>query len=683
MRNEKIELLAPCGNYNCLLAAIEGGADAVYLAGENFGARSYAQNFSDEELKKATDYCHLRGVKVYVTVNTLIFDKELRAAEEYLKMLCEIGVDAVIVSDLGLINIIRHRFPSLPIHASTQMTVHNAEGVLFLEKLGISQVVLSRELSLDEIEKIKNRTSAKLEVFAHGALCMSYSGQCLLSSVLGGRSGNRGKCAQPCRLEYEINGKQKGTYLSLKDLCALEHIERLRKIGVSSLKIEGRMKGAEYVKTVCRVYRKYIDSGDMPTKKDLERLDRIFFRGGLSDGYLTGKQGKEMFCFRKPENPYKKQEKTEKDGQSLEKKLRLCAKVNINEGAFPKILIEGEGETASYCGNEIVLRGEKRVLDEGQVCEKISKTGGTPYEFEKIEVSISGAPFMSASSLNALRREGLLCFEEKFLAKFKKEVGAEIQMVSDKVKEKARLVCRVSSKEQFYAANKFDFEKITVPSFVILENYEEFLPFKDKIIIETAAILKEEPRSLEKLKEMGFLNLSVSNVSLLNQKDFRLFGSFRLNASNSYALQLLKNFGLESAALSPELSLAAIRDMKKPILIEAMVYGYLPLMTTENCIIRNGGKCPCNKETAYIKDRKGVLFPVVRDGQSCRSVLLNSTPTFMGDRLFEVEKAGVERLMLYFTIENAQEVEKICKIYFSREGKIENYTRLHFGKGVL
>ena len=257
----KIELLAPAGNMQCLKAAVLSGADAVYIAGKLFGARSYADNFSDEELIEAISYCHLRGVKVYVTVNTLISDREIKTVMDYLKMLNEIGTDAVIVQDFGLSSLIRENFPSLPIHASTQMTVHNASGVRALEKMGVSQVVLSRELSLSEIEKIKNETNARLEVFAHGALCMCYSGQCLMSSVLGGRSGNRGKCAQPCRLEYEINeNSQKGFYLSLKDLCALEHINKLKKIGVSSLKIEGRMKGAEYVSTVVGIYRKYIDS---------------------------------------------------------------------------------------------------------------------------------------------------------------------------------------------------------------------------------------------------------------------------------------------------------------------------------------------------------------------------------------------------------------------------------------
>ena len=270
---ENTELLAPAGNIECLKAAVYAGADAIYFAGKLFGARSYADNFSDDELKEAVDFCHLHKVKAYITVNTLVSDREIPGAMEYLKMLCEIGVDAVIVQDFGLCSLIKANFPQLPIHCSTQMTVHNAEGVLALEKMVIEQVVLSRELSLDEIRNIKAKTNAKLEVFAHGALCMCYSGQCLMSSVLGGRSGNRGKCAQPCRLEYKINDNpQKGFYMSLKDLSSIKKINELKEIGVSSLKIEGRMKGASYVATVVGIYRKYLDTGEIPSSEDIEKI---------------------------------------------------------------------------------------------------------------------------------------------------------------------------------------------------------------------------------------------------------------------------------------------------------------------------------------------------------------------------------------------------------------------------
>ncbi len=684
IQRNKIELLAPAGNMECLVAAIKGGADAVYFAGKLFGARSFADNFSNDEIKKAVDYCHLRGVKAYITVNTLVSDREIPEAMEYLKFLNQIGVDAVIVQDLGLCTLIKENFPNLPIHGSTQMTAHNAEGVWALEKMGIEQVVLSRELSLKEIRNIKNKTKAKLEIFAHGALCMCYSGQCLLSSVIGGRSGNRGKCAQPCRLEYKINDySEKGFYMSLKDLCSLNHINEFINIGVSSLKIEGRMKGPQYVLEVVGIYRKYIDSGEMPTKEDMERLDRIFFRGGLTDGYLTGKKGREMFCFSKPDNPYEKQSKTFEEIPSKEKKLSLLCKVLIGEGDYPVIEIEGYGIKVCHKAEIIAPKGEKRPLDCEFVRSKINKTGGTPFEFGEICVDIKGAPFMSVSEINDLRRAALEKFEKKYLKTFERKGDYIIPQILTKEREGAEFTCRVLNLSQFKAAIEYDFAKITVPDYVIYENCEEFIPYKDKIIIETAAVLKEMPNSLDKLYKMGFRNLLSENISFFETKDFNLYGGFRMNIFNSHSLNLLKEKGYKSAMLSPEMNLASIRDLSKPIKTEVMVYGHLPLMITENCVIKNRESCKCSNEVNYLIDRKGIKFPVVKDGESCRSIVLNSTPTYMGDKLSEVIKSGAEKLMLYFTIEAPEDVKRVCDVFFKGEGNIENYTRLHYHRGVL
>ncbi len=679
-----IELLAPAGNFECLKSAIISGADAVYFAGKSFGARSYADNFSDEELKMAVDYCHLRGVLAYVTVNTLVSDREIPDAMAYLKFLNEIGTDAVIVQDIGLCSLIRENFPHLPIHGSTQMTVHNAHGVRALEKMGISQVVLSRELSLAEIEQIKSRTSAKLEVFAHGALCMCYSGQCLLSSVLGGRSGNRGKCAQPCRLEYKINDyPEKGFYMSLKDLCSLNHINKFKEIGVSSLKIEGRMKGKEYVSAVVGIYRKYIDSGEAPTREDIERLNRIFFRGGLTDGYLTQKTGREMFSFDKPDNPYKKQDNQYIEAVNYEQKLRLNCRATIPMGDYPKVEIDGYGTQVSVKGENPLPKGEKRPVDEGFVREKLNKTGGTPFEFQNITIDIQGEPFMSVGEINDLRRRALSEFEKQFLAKTRRKGDFTIEEIPSKNRENAEFVCRVASLSQYNAVKDFDFAKITVPDYIILENYEEFLPVKEKIIIEPSAILKEMPQSIEKLKKLGFENLLAENIGFFDLERFKLYGGQRMNVFNSSALKMLKDKGFESAQLSPELNLSAIRDMKKPVKTQVMVYGHQPLMITENCVIKNRENCPCNKEVNYLTDRKGISFPVMRDGKNCRSVILNSTPTYMGDKLDEIKNSGAECLLLYFTIENGEKVKEICHIFFSKSKSVENYTRFHYNKGVL
>ena len=697
----EMELLAPAGNTECLYAAAENGADAVYFAGKLFGARSYAENFSDDEIKSAVRYCHLRGVKVYITVNTLVSDREIPEAMEYLKFLNNIGVDAVIVQDLGLAMLIRENFPFLPIHGSTQITVHNTEGVLALEKMGMEQVVLSRELSLKEIEKISKETSAKLEIFAHGALCMCYSGQCYLSSVLGGRSGNRGKCAQPCRLEYKINDyPEKEFYMSLKDLCSLNHINEMRKIGISSLKIEGRMKGKEYVAAVVRIYRKYMDSGDVPTKEDAEILNRIFFRGGLTDGYLINKTGRDMFCFSKPDNPYEKQDKGGIVLPKFCRKKKLYCSAVIKEGSLPEIEISDGEISVLQRGDETVQTGETKILEEEFVREKLGKTGGTPYEFEKIDITLEGRPFMSAGQINKLRRDIIQKYEDKITASYErngryvlaedtdgnKDESFTPEGVIHKKCKKAVFTCRVANLRQFEAVKEMAFENIYAPARTILENREKFLNYRDKIVIETPAIVKNTETikaQLEKLKNLGFSNLAVNNIGFSDFEGFNLFGGFRLNVFNSRSLKFLKEKGFLSAMLSPELNLAQIKDLEKPIETEVMVYGRLPLMVTENCIIRNREKCGCNREVNFLTDRKGMKFPVMRDGGGCRSVVLNSLPTFMGDKLKDVRQSGACRLLLYFTVEDSAETEKVCEMFFSGKDMPEKYTRLHYYKGVL
>ncbi len=679
-----IELLAPAGNLDCLKAAVKSGADAVYFAGKSFGARSFADNFSLEEIKEAVDYCHLRSVRTHITVNTLVSDREIPKAMEYIKFLYETGVDAVIIQDLGLLSLIRDSFPDLPVHASTQMTVHNAQGVRALEKMGVSRVVLSRELSIKEIESIKKQTSAKIEVFGHGALCMCYSGQCLFSSVLGGRSGNRGKCAQPCRLSYKINDYgEKAYYMSLKDLCSLNYLERLKEIGVSSLKIEGRMKGEEYVSRVVGIYRKYIDSGTAPSQKDLESLNRIFYRGGLTDGYLSGKQGREMFAFDKPDNPYKKQENEVYEAVDCERKLKLNCKAVLTEGECPELLVEAMGVSALIKGEKPLPKGEKRPLSKDFVTEKLSKTGGTPFELENTEVIIKGQPFMSAAEINELRRKALSEFERKFLLGTRRQGSFKLKEITSKEKGNTETILRIANYEQFAAVKTFDFAKIIAPMHIILENYEDFLPIKEKIIIEPPAILKEMPKELESLKKMGFTQLLAENIAFFEVDGFTLCGGQRLNIFNSYALNLLKEKGINCVQLSPELNLGAIRDMKKPVKAQLMVYGHQPLMISENCVIRNQENCPCENQVNYLTDRKGVRFPVMRDGKSCRSIVLNSAPTYMGDRLDAIKRSGAESLVLYFTVESGDRAKEICNIFFNKSGAIENYTRLHYGKGVL
>lgn len=692
----KVELLAPAGNFECLIAAVQNGADAVYISGKSFGARSFADNFDHDELKQAVDYCHLRDTKVYVTVNTLVYDSEFAQIEDYLIFLNSIGVDALIVQDLGVIETAKRIIPEMPLHASTQMTIHNSLGVKELEKSGISRVVLSRELSLDKIEHISQNCDAELEIFSHGALCMCYSGQCLMSSIIGGRSGNRGKCAQPCRLPYSVSdGRKKAFYMSLKDLCTLEYTEAFKKLGVASLKIEGRMKGPAYVAAVVRIYRKYIDTPQKIQREDIELLDRIFNRGGLTDGYITGKTGREMFAFDKPDNPYHKENdeivKSLAVPENTEnRKLKLQCRVTITEGEYPLISITNGKTKIEYIYEKITETAMKQPLTADAVCMRIAKTGGTPFEFAEIDAEIIGNAFMTASDINSLRRGALEKFQEVFLDSFKhKAVVTEENSAKENCSSyESGFVCEVTSKEQFDAVCGFDFLRLYVPVDVAYKHEKELCSHKSKVVLVFPAIMQDgEAQRYEKmakeLLEQGFCGVVVSNADLMSCFDKnKRYGGFRLNVFNSRTINVIAKRGFDALEVSPELNLKKIKNLEKSIPIQTMVYGRLPLMVTENCVIKNGGKCPCNNG-GYITDRMGMRFPVIKDGSSCRNVVLNCKKTYMADKMNDIESAGVSLFRLYFSDEKPEECMKICEAYLKGSDYCPtDYTRAHYYKGA-
>ena len=692
---KKIELLAPAGNFECLVAAVQSGADAVYLSGKAFGARSYADNFDGETLEKAVDYCHLRGVKIYVTVNTLVSDSEMQEISEYLVFLNNIGADAIIVQDMGVLQLAKRLVPELPVHASTQMTIHNTDGVKALENHGVNRIVLAREVSLESIKRISQNTKAELEVFAHGALCMCYSGQCLMSSIIGGRSGNRGKCAQPCRLPYSINNdKTKKFYMSLKDLSSVNHISKLIDMGVASLKIEGRMKGPAYVAAVVGVYRKYIDNPHPLEKVDAELLDRIFNRGGVTDGYLSGKTGREMFAFDKPDNPY------HKGSDSLEqevlnriknenRKLQLKCKVEIGLGQKPKITICSDEVEAKYEADFLTEGAQKLPLTEETVKTQLSKTGGTPFKFSEINVLLSDSVFVSAGALNNMRRAALEKFEKIYIQRFKRQCSNTIPELSDIEKPyKGGFVCEVTTIEQFKAIKEQNFTHFYVPLHLIEKSRACFDGVKKKVVIILPAIIAENclndvKKRLEHLLKDGFYAVQASNIFLSSEfKDYRMLGGFRLNIFNSRALDFYKNCGIEITELSPELNVKQIQKIKKGIPVQTMVYGRLPLMVTENCVIRNNTKCPCNG-TNTVTDRMGMVFPVIKDGDTCRSVILNCKKTFLGYDIDKLKRAGVNFFRIYFTDESPEECKRICESFFENSGyRPEDFTGGHFAKGV-
>ncbi len=692
----KIELLAPAGNFQCLVAAVQSGADAVYLAGKCFGARSFADNFDDEELEKAVDYCHVRGVKIYITVNTLVLDIEMEQLGEYLMFLSKIGVDAIIVQDMGVIALANRIVPELPLHASTQMTIHNLQGVETLKKYNVKRVVLSRELSIKEIRNIAENTNVELEVFGHGALCMCYSGQCLLSSIIGGRSGNRGKCAQPCRLTYSINSdSKKAFYMSLKDLSSLEHLGSLADAGVASLKIEGRMKGPAYVAAVVGIYRKYIDNPQKVTEEDYKLLDTIFNRGGLTDGYLTGKQGKEMFALDKPDNPYRMGSSAlEKELLAVlngeNRKLKLQGKIEIKNEKNPVFTILYKNTEYAYIHDKMPEDAIKSSIDSTGVVNQMIKTGNTPYEFEDIIADVEDGLYLAAGELNKIRRNALEEFEKCFIASFKRKSNnnSNKPMYLNYSDACGGFVCEITTDEQLKAVCDLPFEKFYIPIGIIKSNMDICNLLKEKTVIVLPSILRDDVyknyvSDVKKYLDNGFHGVQIQNISLAEDfSGYNLYGGFRLNVFNSGALDEFKQLDFKTVELSPELNIKQIRVMSKSVPVQAMVYGRLPLMVTENCIIRNGNKCPCKGDNS-ITDRMGMKFPVIKDGEICRSVVLNCKKTFVAFDMDKIKNAGVDFFRIYFTDEHFDECKKICNTYlYDGEFRPDDFTKGHFFKGV-
>ena len=684
-----MELLAPAGTYECVETAVNSGADAVYFAGQSFGARSFAGNLTDDEICRAADYCHLRGARAYVTVNTLTFDREFKELEKFIGTLTRAGVDGIIVQDLGVLRFVRELSPDMELHASTQMTVCAADGVQELERLGVSRAVLARELSAREIRDITRSVTAEIEVFVHGAMCMCYSGQCLMSSVIGGRSGNRGKCAQPCRLPYSADGREQRYYLSLKDMSLAEHLGELADMGVASLKIEGRMKGAEYVSAVVSRYRRLLDEGRAPTKRELEELNRVFFRGGLTDGYYAGDTGREMFAFDKPDNPYLKNDSTTERAENRRVPIEITARFAVGE--LPYISASCGGITAEAYGDDAVQTAKGRPLTSDAVEERLSKTGGTAFEAVSVKAELPNDAFVPVSQLNELRRRGVTALEDAILREYRnKRLGT-----APKFERRAErfcgteFTCSVCNMEQYRVVRAYGFTLIGVPAHIAAENAEELLTDRERIVLCPPVILRAEDRArykklMRELCELGFSKAEVSTVDGFEVADGQEpHGGHRLNITNSFAAEAAAERGLQTLCLSPEMNLAQIRDIEKPVKCGIIAYGRLPLMITENCVLKNIGKCPCGG-SGVIYDRTGAEFPVIRDGDICRSVILNSAPLYAGDKLAELKAAGVNFLKLMFTVETGTQCKSVCEAYINGgDTPVRNYTRLQLFKGAL
>ncbi len=696
-----MELLSPAGHWEAMVAAVQSGADAVYLGCGRFNARRGAENFTEEQLPQAVAYCHLRGVKVYLTVNTLLSDRELPQAEALLRLASRCGVDGVIVQDWGLAALARRAVPDLPLHGSTQMTVHSLAGVEEAAKLGMRCVVLGRELSGEDIRFICKHSPIAIEVFVHGALCMCWSGQCAMSAMIGQRSGNRGTCAQPCRLPYRFGGGKMGRPLSLKDASLADHLLELRDMGVAILKLEGRMKRPEYVAVITEIYASLLRENRRPTPEERRRLELAFSREGFTDGYWRGGLGPEMFGAR-PEDAPDPGALFREAKAAYEREDRRTAPVALAArilSGVPACLTatDGEGHTAEARG-PVPAAARSRALEAEDVKARLSKTGGTAFRAERVAVELDPGLSLPASAVNALRREAL-----EALAKLRtapperREAPAPPLPESDHAGTEPVLTVSLCWPEQLTG------ELLALRPEIVYFPLERIREFSTDACgdhdIEFCALLPRVCKDselpalralLETARGKGCTSLAVQNMgqlSLGRETGLRLRGGFGLNVFNSRSLEQCRDWGLESAAVSFELRHEQIRDLRKPLPCEGIVYGRLPLMLTENCLVYNALGCKARnlrgacRAGHTLTDRRGERFPIL-PVFGCRSEIENSKILFLADKP-EYRRCGLTYAQLRFTTETPETCVRVLERYRGQSEFVpEAYTRGLFYRGV-
>lgn len=652
----RIEILSPAGGMDSVIAAVRCGADAVYIGAKNFSARASAHNFDDEEMRQCVRYCHQRGVKVHLALNTLIFDDEMNDALDLAQRAARADIDAIIIQDMGLVTLIRQSIPDLPLHASTQMTVHTPYGARALYELGFSRVVVSRELSLEEIKEIRDFCpEVELEVFVHGALCMCVSGQCYFSAMLGGRSANRGMCAQPCRLPMRCGDSDHA--LSLKDNGSLHYLRELERIGVASAKIEGRMKRPEYVAAATAAAREARDLGYV-TPASEERLRSVFSRTGFTDGYLRGERGEEMFGYRRRDDVVSADSALLKEiratyadePQTIDIQMHLTAAV----GELPTLTVTDGTHCVAVTGAEPAQAALNLPLDGERALRSLSKTGGTPYRVAGFTAQIGEGVMIPASGLNALRREALAQLDEKRAIRHNYEITTidPDDFVADGAKTAEDRVCVTVAD---YPAEMGEMGRV----YVALEALDARGSSLDRIGVEVPRVCfgneKQVYAKLKQLRESGAEHLIAHNIAALyigRELGYIVHAGFGLNLANSYALRWARDYGVTDAELSPEIDLRRIEALHKAIPAGIIRYGYLPLMITRNAPAGTQESC---KKTEYLQDRKNEKFEIARRDGYCE--IMNCVPILMpqkdykaGDGVFNVS---------HFTVENS--VEKMKK----------------------
>ena len=655
------ELLAPAGNFECLIAAIKGGADAIYIGGKRFGARAYAKNFDIEEIKRAVRYAHLHERKIYVTLNTLILDKEMPDVLEYARELYGAGVDALIIADLGAIKVIREHLPNFELHASTQMSVHNSLGADMAYDLGCTRVVLARELSGENIKKVTEICKPEVEVFLHGALCVCHSGQCLFSSMVGGRSGNRGECAQPCRLPY--NG-QHSYPLSLTDLSLANHVRELCDSGVASLKIEGRMKSPDYVYVVTSIYRRLLNEYRAANEEENRALRAAFSRGGFTDGYFTGRISDKMTGTRGEEDKEISRGLKSEPFEIERKSLTAKAKFALGE---PAMLTLTDGTKTVTATGASPRPAETKPLTKEDLCDRLSKMGATFLALDKndIEIELEGGINLSPAEINALRRDAAELFEnaERPIPEQKPLVKARATFNLPKAEYSALFLNRenwISALQSHSMIQEFDYTFLPLFAFEKGDETEGI----NGVYIPPVIMEDEIPFVREKLKQAknnGIMYALVGNIGHFPlAKEFGLisFGDFRLNIMNSYTKNVYEDFGAENLILSPELTLPQARDISG----YTIHLGRIPLMLTERCFIKENFGCQkCNK--AHLEDRMGEKFPIIREFEH-RNLILNSRLTYMGDKRGELAAARLNKGHFIFSVESGKEIIDLLSAYY-------------------
>lgn len=699
-----MELLSPAGGWEAMVAAVQNGAAAVYMGFGGLNARRSARNFTDEEFREAVAYCHLRGVKVYLTLNTLVTDRELPAAAEALKKASDMGVDAILIQDWGIWRLAREIAPDVPLHASTQMSLHTLGGACRAAELGLERVVLARELSRRDIHTITRGCPAEIEVFGHGALCMCYSGQCEMSAVIGGRSGNRGACAQPCRLPYGVNEKAAGGHpLSLKDANLADYVQELEQMGVACLKLEGRMKRPEYVAVITGIYRHLLDEKRGPSREESRQLEAAFSRSGFTDGYYKGRTGPEMFGTR-PENAPEPKElfARAKAGYSREDSRRVPVDMVCTLRAREPVSL-----TASAGGHVVRAEGptpeeaRNRALTAEELQSRLEKTGGTVFRPRETRVELEEGLMLPASAVNALRRQALEGLEAALAQPPVRRTGTPSPLPQAQPGPDAPvLTCSIMRPEQL-TEPLAQCETVYVPAELLekldLNRWAEMthicavLPriFRTEDQAALRALLQ---RHRQQLSAVAIGNLG--HLPIAESLGLPLWGDLGLNLFNSESLLFWKELGLEAAAVSMELRWQQLRDLRKVLPCEAVVYGRLPLMIMENCVIRNelgcrdAGRdytdrspaCRCGQENVLV-DRTGAQFPLVGQwGHRCE--IENSKVLFLADKP-EWRQLGLTRARLRFTTESPEECVRVLRAYQGRSDyRPDQLTRGLFYRGV-